>query len=223
MRTAPRPRYLFPALALAVCTALGVLGPVAPARAEVATPQLSITVDDGQVEARSGTTLRYAITVKNLGTKAVRDLQVSQTVPSGATLTSVGSDGSKAKGAARWSLDVGAGRSVTVRTSVKVGADLPPDLLRLAAVACASTGPKAPPTVCASDSDQLPAGAAAEQQQRRLDAAGVAGRPAWLVPAALGLGVVLLVGLGVGGWVVRGRRRHARRHAGVRRRSPSNA
>ena len=219
MSTASHPRIL----ALAVCVALGLLGPVGPAEAGAPAPQLSIAVDDGQTEARSGTTLHYTVTVTNLGTKPVRDLQVSQTAPAGTTLASVDSDGAKAKGAARWSLDVPAGKRVTVKTSVKVGTDLPAELLRLAAVACASTGPKAPPTVCASDSDQLPAGAAAEQQQRRLDAAGVSGRPAWLLPVAgIALGALLIVGLAFWGFVVRGRR-HSRRSSGVRRRSTSNA
>jgi uncharacterized repeat protein (TIGR01451 family) len=224
MSTASHPRHLVLTLALAGCAALGLLGPVESAWAGAPAPQLSIAVDDGQTEARSATTLRYAVTVTNLGTKPVRNLQVSQTAPSGTTLVSVDSDGTKAKGTARWSLDVPAGKTVTVKTSVKVGANLPADLLRLAAVACASTGPKAPPTVCASDSDQLPAGAAAEQQQRRLDAAGVAGRPAWLLPVAgIALGALLIVGLAVWGFVVRGRRRHPGRSSGVRRRSTSNA
>jgi hypothetical protein len=38
--------------------------------------------------------------------------------------------------------------------------DTPPDLLRLASVACASTADGARPVVCATHSDQLPAGAA---------------------------------------------------------------
>jgi uncharacterized repeat protein (TIGR01451 family) len=190
---------------VAVLSLLGLLGATSPAEA-AAPPQLSIGVDDGQTDARTGSTLRYVVTVTNLGTSTVRHLAVSQTVPPGTTLGPVRDGGTKAKGAVRWTLDVPAGKSVTLRTSVEVGQDLAPDELRLATVACASTTPRAAPLVCASDSDQLPAGATAAEDQRHLEAAATGGRPAWLLPTGVAAGGLLLVGALVATGILRRRR-----------------
>jgi uncharacterized repeat protein (TIGR01451 family) len=187
-------------LVLTAVAALGLLGAAGPAQADSGpAPQLSIRVDDDQADASSGTTLRYALTVTNLGGERVRDLAVSQTVPAGTKLGPLDEGGRATKGVVRWEVDVPAGKTVTLRTTVEVGQDLPPGELRLATVACAATSPKAAPIVCASDSDQLPAGAAAVEQQQTLDAPTGQGRPGWLLPAGLAGGGLLVVGaLGTG-------------------------
>lgn len=188
------PRLLGHVLVLAAAGLLCALGSSRPALAAPAAPQLSISVDDGQAEARSTTTLRYTLTVTNLGSRPVRDLVVSQTVPTGTRAGRVADGGKTAKGAVRWTTDVPGGRSITLHTSIVVGPDLPADLFRLATVACAATSSTAAPTVCASDSDQLPAGAAVVAQQRDLGSTGVAARPAWLLPAGLAAGGLLVGG-----------------------------
>ena len=182
-------------LVLVTVAVLGLLGTATPARADSGPPQLSIRVDDGQTEASSGATLRYALTVTNLGGRRVRDLAVSQTVPPRTTLGTVDRGGEASKGVVRWDVDVPAGGSVTLRSSVEVGKDLPPGELRLATVACAGTSPKDPPIVCASDSDQLPAGATAAEQQRQVEQAAGRPRRAWLLPLGLGTGALLVAAL----------------------------
>lgn len=209
MTLSPRPTRLRAPQLLVGGIALTFLGLLPAAPAHAAAPQLSVAIDDGQSQVRSGDTTRYTLTVTNLGGKAVRDLHVTQTVPSGSEVSAVGHDGAERKGTLRWSLNVPAGRSVTVTSSLRVAEDLPPDLFRLATVACAATSPDAAPIVCASDSDELPAGAAALQQQP--DAPAAVGRPVWLLPSVLGTGV-LAVALAVA--LVLARRRRSGEPAG---------
>lgn len=195
--TRPRPaRALLRTLAAGVA-ALGLLGAAGPAHADSGPPQLSIRVDDGRTDVVGGATLRYTLTVTNLGGKPVHDLVITQTVPGRSTLDAVDDGGTATRTAARWTVDLPPGRSLRLRSSVTLGKEPPAGELRLATVACASTSPKAPPVVCASDSDQLPAGAAAAHQQQRLDATASEHRPAWLVPAGLVAGGLLLVGAAV--------------------------
>lgn len=204
--TRTRTRRTVPALVVPLVGVAGLLagGSAQPARAETRPPQLSITVDDGRTDAKAGDELRYAVTVTNLGGKRVEDLRVTQTVPAGAELGSADRDGRASKGTVAWTVDVGPGRSTTLTTSLTLAGELPPDLLRLATVGCASTSAKAPPVVCASDSDELPAGAAAAAQQREL-APAAAARPAWVLPAAAG-SAGLVAATGLGAWLT-GRRR----------------
>lgn len=192
--TRPWPTRLLALVAAAVLGLVGLASTAAPASADTGGPQLSISVDDGQDETSSSATLHYRVTVSNLGGTTLRNLTVSQTLAPATKVVSVDDGGSTAKGEVRWAVDLAAGRSATLRTTVQVGKDLPPDLLRLATVACARTSPTAAPTVCGSDSDQLPAGAAAAQQERRLDAARSEHRTAWLLPTGLVAGGLLLVG-----------------------------
>jgi len=197
------------ALALLVVGVVGLLGVAGPAQADSSAPQLSIRVDDGQAEARSGTTLRYAVTVTNLGGTRLRDLAVSQTVPPKTTPGPVSDHGTTTKGVTRWTVDVPAGKSLTLTTSVEVGKDLPPELLRLASVACASATPGAAPLVCASDSDELPAGAVAADQRRQGEPAAAAATRPWRLPSGIGLVGLLVLGVPA---VLIGR---ARRHGAV--------
>ncbi|SER31013.1 DUF11 domain-containing protein [Microlunatus flavus] len=194
MTTARRPlARSLTLVAAAVLGLLGVAGTGASASADASTPQLSIAVDDGRTEVEGGAELGYRLTLTNLGGSRVRDLTVTQTLPPRTTLASSSKGGARTADGVRWTVEVPAGGSVTLRSSVALADDLPADLLRLATVVCARTAPKAAPTVCASDSDQLPAGATAAEQQQRLDAPAASSRPSWLLPVGLGAVAVLLV------------------------------
>jgi uncharacterized repeat protein (TIGR01451 family) len=213
--TPPRSHRTAPVLLVPLVGVAGLLAVTAaqPAQAEAKakSPQLSITVDDGRADAKPGDELRYTLTVTNLGGDRVEDLRVTQTVPTGARLRSADRAGRASEGTVAWTVDVAPGRSTTVTTSLTLARELPADLLRLATVGCASTSAKAPPVVCASDSDELPAGAAAAAQQRELDPAAADDRRAWVVPAALGSGG-LVVAAGLGAWAT-GRHRSRRRRS----------
>ncbi len=213
-----RPGRAVLAAGLTVLAVLVVLvGGVWPSQAYAADPpQLSMTVDDGQAAAQADGTSDYTVTVTNLGAKKVKDLVVTLRAPDGARIDSA-DDGTIKKGVASWTLDVRAGKSVEVGGSVAVPTSLPNDLLRFAVIACAAVSADDAPLVCASDSNLLPAGARAEQQQRELTpAAGAADRPGWLLPVAIGAVVLLAAGL-VAALVLRDRRRRrsrlARQHA----------
>jgi uncharacterized repeat protein (TIGR01451 family) len=164
------------------------------AHAETPPPQLSIAVDNGGTAARSGDKLSYTLTVTNLGTRKVENLRVSQTIPSGAAFVSADAEGRPDAGKVGWSVDLPTGKEVRMHTTMTVGSTSE-SALRLATVACAQVSAKGPALVCASDSDQLPAGAAAEQAET--DAASSS---AWLdgrTPWYLGGGAaVLLAALG---------------------------
>lgn len=128
-----------------------------PATAGIA-PQLSIGVDDGRTSAVAGDKLTYSITVRNLGTTDITGLVVTQTVPAGLTLVSAEPAGTTHPGGFGWPLDLKATGKAMFHSTMTVSAT-PRELLRLATVACASPSADMPPIVCASHSDQLPAGA----------------------------------------------------------------
>ena len=162
--------------------------------AEAAPLQLSIAIDDGRTTADPAQKLDYVVTVSNLGTAKTKDLVVTVSVPQSAELVS--SDGATRKGnTVSWKVDVAPGKTVTKKTRVAVATKPPADLLRFAVIACAAASAKAPPVVCAADSDQLPAGAAAEKTRSQLETPAAASRPAWLVPSAVGAGGLVVVGL----------------------------
>ncbi len=192
-RPLPGPRSRLATALLGV--ALLLLGAHATtAQAETLDPQLSIAVDDGSASARSGDKISYTLTVTNLGTTKIKDLRVSQSVPQGASVLSVGSRGRQAPGKISWSVALAPTGKATMRTTMALGAT-PESALRLASVACAQVSAEGPPLVCATDSDQLPAGAAVEAAQAgAADASGSAGgRTPWFVGGGAGL-VVLLLG-----------------------------
>jgi uncharacterized repeat protein (TIGR01451 family) len=155
--------------ALALVAGLALAGGLSPVTAGAASPapQLSITVDNQQDATTPGARLSYTVTVTNLGAKAAKDLVISQTVPAGTALKEADAKGKVRKGAVQWKLDLPATEHATFHTTLTVGKSPPDELLRLATVACAKTSPKAAALVCASDSDQLPAGAKAEADQQR--------------------------------------------------------
>ena len=135
------------------------MGPLAAAPAS-ATPQLSIAIDNGKKSAVQGDRSSYTITVHNIGTKPVRALQITQTMPTGLKLISAQDDGKSSAGQVTWTVDLAAGASKALHTTTVVQAT-PAELLQLATVACATASKQARPLVCATHSDQLPAGKAA--------------------------------------------------------------
>ena len=205
MQDAPRTtRWSGVALGLAL-TALLCLAPLAASAHPSARtpPQLSIAVDDGHETAKKGERPTYTITLTNLGSAKVKDLLVTASVPVGSTFVSADSDGQRVDDAVAWKLDLKATDQVVLRTTLAVGTT-PDTLMRLATVACARVTTKGPPVVCASDSDLLPAGAAAAEATAEVGptagAAPVAYR--WALGGA-GLAAVL----GLGGVVLHRRRR----------------
>ena len=109
----------------------------------------------------AGTGARLAITIRNLGTTDVVGLTVTQSMPAGLSLEAADSAGTKQAGGVGWTIDLATAGEAVLHSTMAV-TDTPPELLRLATVACASMSANGPPIVCASHSDQLPAGASAE-------------------------------------------------------------
>lgn len=130
--------------------------------AETLTPQLSINIDNGQTSTDAGASLTYAITLQNLGSEDLADLVISQSLPAELVFQSADSDGKATVAGITWTVDVPANGTVELHSTMTVGAP-PAELLRLATVACAAIEPDGPPIVCATHSDELPAGAAAAE------------------------------------------------------------
>jgi uncharacterized repeat protein (TIGR01451 family) len=125
-----------------------------------ADPQLNIAVDDGRTSATEGDQPTYATKVRNLGTDDVDEVQISQSIPAGLSLISADHDGVASGGQVTWTVNLKPGEDITLTTVGRVGAT-PGELLRMAVVACATAKDGSKPLVCATDSDLLPAGAAA--------------------------------------------------------------
>jgi len=160
-----------------------------------AAPQLSIAIDNGRTSARVGDTLTYVVTVRNLGTTDTVGLVVSQSMPTGLTFGSADPPATTRTGGVGWVSDLVAGGEATFRSTATVS-DTPADLLRLASVACAATSADGPPVVCATHSDQLPAGATAEAARTTDPAVSTAGRRWYLAGGGalvVAAGVALLV------------------------------
>lgn len=156
-----RPRALL-ALVGGICLGVASLAGTTTAVAQTEpAPQLSITIDDGQRSAAVDDELTYDITVQNLGVAPVTGLVITQTRPEGLVFGSADDavvvDGD---GVVRWVVDVPANDKVVVHSTMKV-TKTDTQLLRLATVACAVVTVDQPPAVCATDSDELPAGARA--------------------------------------------------------------
>ncbi|WP_030912859.1 DUF11 domain-containing protein [Streptosporangium amethystogenes] len=157
-----------------------------------AVPSLSISIDNGRTTAEEGDRLTYTVTVRNVGTTRARGLDLTQTLPTGLKFVSADGRGSASKGQVHWSVDVPPGKDATFHTTAEVGAT-PEDLLRLASIACASIEGSDKPIVCATHSDQLPAGAAAEAAAH--EAAGPVTSRLWYAGAGAALLALLLTGL----------------------------
>jgi uncharacterized repeat protein (TIGR01451 family) len=131
-----------------------------------AEPQLNIAISDGRTAAAKGDRLTYTIKVQNLGTTNASKLEISQTLPAGLVLVSSDHGGTANAGRVSWIMSLKPGEVSTVATVGQVGAT-PGDLLRLAAVACATVKGQRKPLVCATHSDLLPTAAAAGPPQRK--------------------------------------------------------
>ena len=168
------------------------------ARASAAEPaQLSITIDDGRPSATAGDTLGYTITVTNLGTAPVAALRISQTIPVGLGFVSADPTASTSADQVVWAVDLAPSASTELHTTMTVSAT-PDEVLRSATVACASESATAAPIVCASDSDQLPAGAAAEASAATDQVASrtpsSSGAASWVAVVGVALAVLLIGG-----------------------------
>ncbi len=161
-------------------------------------PQLSIAIDDGRIQTSAGDQLVYAITARNVGTTTATSLEIWATLPRGLTFHSADHGGVAKAGVVTWTITVKPGASIRLSTSGQVG-PTGAQLLRLATVACAAQKANGPPLVCATDSDLLPAGAAALQPRARGNAVS------WYVGAG-----VLLVAAAVGVLAYLRRRRRVR-------------
>lgn len=165
-------------------------------------PQLSIAVDNGHTSAAVGDAFTYTITVANLGTTDIPGLVVTQTMPTGLTFGSADAGGTAESDTVTWNVDLKATETSTVHTTMSV-VPTPADLLRLATVACASLSPGGSPIVCASHSDQLPAGAAAESSQAAAAADTAAAPPTgpglswWWIGVGIGLVIVAALAMGI--------------------------
>ncbi|MDP9863018.1 MULTISPECIES: hypothetical protein [Streptosporangium] len=155
-------------------------------------PTLSISVDNGRTSARQGDRLSYTVTVRNTGTADADDLRLTQSLPAGLKLLSADRHGEAEPGRVVWTVDLKAGKDTAFHTTAEVQAT-PDDLLRLATVACASTEAADRPIVCATHSDELPAGAAAAAAAHGA-AVPAAVRPWYLLVAA---GTLILVAFGL--------------------------
>lgn len=150
------------AVFLAVLVPMVAATSATAAEAPKPAPQLSIAVDDGRASTAAGDTLKSVITVRNLGTDDVVGLKITQSMSTGVTFGSADAAGIAKDGAIDWTVNVRAGGEAVLHSTMTVSPTAP-ELLRLATVACARSSTDTPPIVCASDSDQLPAGALAER------------------------------------------------------------
>jgi len=155
-------------------------------------PQLSIAVDNGKTSAVVGDKVTYTISVQNLGTTDADKLWVTQTMPTGLTFVSADTKGTEPhNGTMTWNLNLKATETATFHTTMTVGAT-PADLLRLATVACAGVSKGGAPIVCASHSDQLPAGAAADASAASDATTPASGLSSWWYVAC---GIALVVAI----------------------------
>jgi uncharacterized repeat protein (TIGR01451 family) len=137
----------------------------APAGAGQKSPALSIDVSDGTTTAKPGDVLSYTVNIRNIGSASAPPLDIALMLPPAFRLLSASGNGAQAAGQVKWRVNLQAGRSGTFRVVGRVGRT-PGQLLRLDAIACATTAKGAKPIVCAASSDELPAGVAAAARAR---------------------------------------------------------
>lgn len=177
---------------------------VAPAAVAAKGPALSIGVTGGRPTVRPGVMLTYTVKIRNIGTVDAPRLHVDQTLPPGLQLISATSHGARRAGEVKWLVSLPPGHAETFRVVARVG-KTPPQLLRLATVACASVGSSGRPVVCATDSDELPAGVTAAARASRAGP-GPGSGPGYLLAILI---LAFAIAVAVGGWQL-AVRRHAR-------------
>jgi uncharacterized repeat protein (TIGR01451 family) len=181
--------------------------PMAAGAAAGHSPALSIAVTDGRQAVRPGDVLTYVIKIHNIGVTNAPNLRVTQTLPGELRLISATGHDIARAGHVTWPVSLRSGQTDTFRVVARVGRT-PRQLLRLAAVACATTGSSVNPIVCAAASNQLPAGASASARARHGAATANAGlKLRYLAPAGAGLALLMVIFLA--GWLLL--RRRARR------------
>ncbi|MGA2827748.1 MAG: hypothetical protein ABSF03_16745 [Streptosporangiaceae bacterium] len=165
------------------------------------TPALTISVADGRHTVKPGDLLSYTVRIRDTGTAGAPGLDIVQTLPPGMTLTSVSPKGAAHDGHVTWQVNLAAGGEDTFHVAGRAGPE-PPQLLRLATIACASTRGSVRPIVCAAHLDQLPA------QAPRATATAAGGRPTGYVrPLAVTLVLaVAAAAAACGRWLVLRRR-----------------
>jgi uncharacterized repeat protein (TIGR01451 family) len=176
--------------------------------------QLSIGVTDSRQRVQSGDMVTYAVEVHNIGKRNAPRLSIVQTLPTGLKFISASRHPARHADQLTWQLNLPAGHTSKFHVVGKVG-KTPAQLLRLATIACATTGASARPIVCAAHSDELPAGAVAVAQASQAAAATKSGGAAdgYLRPAGAALVLVIVAG---GGFLLFRRRQLGRRQPGRR-------
>ncbi|MHC5906429.1 hypothetical protein ACVNF4_21365 [Streptomyces sp. S6] len=129
-------------------------------KAAPAAPPMSIEISDGVDKAAGGDKLAYRIIVHNQGGEALGNLRVEQRVPETAGRPEASEGGQVAKdGVITWTADVKPEAKAEFTSRIELG-ETDKKALRAASTACAFLDGAKAPTVCASDLDTLPGGAA---------------------------------------------------------------
>ena len=173
----------------------------APAGAGQNSPALSIDVSDGTNTAKPGDVLSYKVNIRNIGSASAPPLEVALILPPAFKLLSASGDGAQHAGQVKWRVSLQADRSSAFRVVGRVGRT-PGQLLRLDAIACATTGKDVKPIVCAASSDEMPAGIAAAAATR-----AAAPSADHLIRYVLVAAAVLVLVLVLGGLALIARRR----------------
>jgi len=149
-------------------------------------PGLTISISDGHVAARAGDELTYAVSVRNSGAVAVRNVKVTQTLSTGLEFVSASDHGEAAGGDVSWTASLPVGGKRTFVDVARV-TRTPSTLLSLAAIACVTLPGESRPMVCAAHLDRLPAAAAVASRSGHSAGNGPAYTAAGLAVLALGL------------------------------------
>ena len=171
----------------------GATGPNQAARVQPsAGPALTISVSDGRTAASPGDQLTYVVSIRNGGTLSAQHLKITQTLSAGLSFLKASPPGVAAGGLVTWSAAIPAGGTQTFHVVARV-TRAPDQLLRLAAVACASAEGSSRPIVCAAHLDRLPAATAASASR----AAGTSGAVPVAYAGAAALAVLIATALAV--------------------------
>ncbi|QNP71369.1 hypothetical protein IAG44_19305 [Streptomyces roseirectus] len=153
-------------------------GKEADKKAAPAAPPMSIEISDGVDKAADGDKLAYRIIVHNQGGEPLTNLRVEQRVPETAGRPEASEGGQVGKGGIiTWTADVKARTKAEFTSRIELG-KTDKKALRAASTACAFLDDAKAPTVCASDLDTLPGGAAGPEgaaAEKKADGVGTTG------------------------------------------------